>query len=115
MGIEDVDVVQPHPLERLVAGGDEVLTRPTLPIGAGPHIVASLGAYNKFIPIGLEISRHHATEINLGLPIGRTVIISEVEVSDTAIERTTQHGTLRESGVKISKVVPQSQRNGGEQ
>ena len=103
MRIKDVDVVQPHPFKRLVTGGDEVLARPTLPIRAWPHIVASLGTNNEFVPVGLEISRHDATEIDLGLSIGRTVIISEVEVGDAAIESATQHGTLRRSGVKISK------------
>src|SRR5256886_17705365 len=43
VGVEDVDVLQAHPAQRLVQAGQQVLARAVVAVGARPHVVARLG------------------------------------------------------------------------
>src|SRR6188474_1733907 len=43
VAVEDVDVIQPHALERLIETGEHVFTRAPFPVRTGPHVVACFG------------------------------------------------------------------------
>ena len=58
VAVEDVDVVQPHPRQRLVERGEHVLPRAAaLAVGPRPHVVAGLGRDHQLVAVGREVRR----------------------------------------------------------
>ena len=88
--IEQIDVVDPKPLQRRLAGGHQRLAAAPFAIGAGPHPIAGLGRDDELVPVGPEVLAHHASKIGLGAAVGRTVVVGEIEMRDAAVERVAQ-------------------------
>src|SRR5208283_1098390 len=86
MGIEDVDVVEPHALQALVERGDDVFTRAADAIGAGPHVPAGLGGDDQFVAMGGEVLRQDSAEVLLRRAEGRAVVVGKVDMCDAAVE-----------------------------
>ncbi len=115
VGIEDVDIIEPHALERLVQAGDQIFAASAdVAIGAGPHVPARLGRNDQFVAIGGEVSCHDSAEILLGRAVGRPVIVRQVEMGDAAIEGPPKDGAAGLEHVRPSEILPEPQRNGGE-
>ena len=54
--VEDVDVVEAQPLQRLVERGEDVLARAAaLAVGTGPHVVARLGRDDHLVAVAPEV------------------------------------------------------------
>ena len=111
MTIEEVYVVDVQASERLVERCHEILARAPVAIGSRPHVVAGLRGDEQFIAEGAEVVVHQSAEGLFGGPIGRTVVVCQVEVGDTMIEGIVCDLTTALIGVDASEVVPESQRH----
>ena len=96
VAVEDVDVVQAHPLQRLVARGDEVLARPAaLAVGARATCRSpALERDDELVAVGPEVASEDAAEVALGRAVGRPVVVRQVEVGDATVERPAQRRLL---------------------
>ena len=73
--IEDIDVIETHAFQALVAGRDQVLARTPFAIGAAPHVIASLGGNDHLIPVGFEVGFQDVAKGLFGGTSGRAVIV----------------------------------------
>ena len=113
VAVEDVDVVQAHPLQGLLARGDEVLPRPAaLAVGAGPHVVAGLARDDQLVAVGPEVAREGGAEVALGRAVGRAVVVREVEVRHAAVEGPAQGRLLALERHVVAEVVPEAEGDG---
>ena len=51
MVVEDVDVVEAEPPQALIEAGEEILARPEIAIGTGPHVPTGLGRDDELVAI----------------------------------------------------------------
>ena len=77
--VENVHVVEVHPLQGLVDGGDEVFPGSVVAVGSLPHVVSRLGGDDQLIPVGTPVRVHMLSEVPLRLPVGRAVVVREIE------------------------------------
>ena len=113
--IEDVDVVEVHALQALVEAGDQVLAAAVVAVRALPHVVAGLGGDDQLVAVGLPVPQHVHAEVPLRLAVGRAVVVGQVEVGDAVIERRAQDLALHAKRRDLAEVVPQAQRERGQQ
>ena len=73
-----------------------------------PHVVACLGRDEQLVAIGTEVFVHHAPQRLLGRTIGRSVVVSQVEVGDTVVEGVTQNLFRALVVVDTTEVMPQA-------
>ncbi|OPZ49786.1 MAG: hypothetical protein BWY91_02983 [bacterium ADurb.BinA028] len=112
VAVEDVDVVDPHPLQRLIQRGQEVFAgAAALPVGPGPHVVAGFGRQDQLVPVGPQIAPEDRAKVALGAAVGRPVVVGQVEVRDTQVEGSAQDRLLALQRDVVTKVVPQAQRD----
>ena len=110
--VEDVHVVEPHALEALVERGQQVLAAAVVPVGSGPHVVASLGGDEQFVTIGAQVVTQELAHVALRLAIVRAVVVGQVEVRDAVVEgRKGDAGHLL-VGRDVAEVVPHAQAHG---
>ena len=114
VAVEDVDVVQAHPLQALVEAGEQVLAGAADAVGPGPHVVAGLGADDELVAVGLEVGGEVAAEVLLGAAVGRAVVVGEVEVRDADVEGAAQDRALLVERLVVTEVVPQAEGDGGQ-
>ena len=113
--VEDIDIVKVHAPETLVEAGDQVFAAAPVAVGAGPHVVARLGGDDHLVAVGHEVALHVDAEAALGLAVGRAVVVGQVEVGDAVIERRAQDLALHAKRRDLAEVVPQAQRERGQQ
>ena len=115
VAVEDVDVLQAHPRQRLVERGEDVLPRAAaLAVRAGPHVPAGLGGDDQLVAVGREVVLEVAPEVLLGATVGRAVVVGEVEVGHPAVERPAQDRALGLLGAVGPEVLPQPQGQDGQ-
>ncbi len=112
VGVEDVDVVEAHPGQRLVERREEVLARAPLAVRSGPHVVARLGRDHQLVAIGLQVVGEHPAEVDLRRAVGRPVVVRQVEVRYPDVEGTPHDRPLRLVRPVVTEVVPQPERKG---
>ena len=113
--VVDVHIVQPQPLQALVQAGQQILAAAPVTIGAVPHGIPCLGADDELIPVGHEVLVQDAAQILLGAARLRTVVVGQVEVGDAVVEggeAELLHGLI---AARVTKIVPEPQRDGGQQ
>ena len=74
-----------------------------------------LSSITQFVAVGLPVLLEMHAEITLRFPVGRAVIIGQVEMGDAVVESRPEQALLDLERRDVSEIVPQSQRNGGEQ
>ena len=111
MRIEDVDVIEAHPLEALLEAREQVLARAPLAVGAGPLVIAGLGRDEELLAIGAQVLAVDAAEVRLGRAVGRPVVVGQVEVRDAKIERSAQRRAVRRERPVVAEVLPQAERD----
>ena len=94
VAVEDVHVLHPHPLQRLVEAGQQVLARAPLPVRPRPHVVPGLGRDDQLVPVREEVLAEQPPEVDLGRPVGRPVVVREIEVGDAEVEGAPQDRAL---------------------
>ena len=107
--IEDVDVVEAHSTEALVEARQQVLTRAEVTVGPGPHVPARLSGDDEFVAQAGKVFAQETTEVDLRAPVGRSVIVGEVEVGDPPVERATEDRTLHVNGDIVTEVMPETE------
>ena len=108
--VEDIHVFQPHPLQALVAAGDQVLARTPFAVGAGPHQVARLAGDDQLVAERHQVLLQNPAEGDLRRTRFRAVVVREVEVGDAEVERGSRHRPAVVVHVDAPEVVPQPQR-----
>ena len=112
--VEDVDVVQAHPLQRVIERAEQVLAGSPEAVGARPHVPSRLGRDHELVAVRNEVLGEDPTEVDLGRTVGRSVVVGQVEVGDALVEGTTKDGALRLERLVVPEVVPQPERDGGQ-
>src|SRR6266498_3152902 len=107
--VEDVDVVEPHSPQALVEAGEEVLSRSPLAVGPWPHVVPGLGGDHQLVSIGPEVLSEDATEVDLGRPVGRPVVVGQIDVCNAQIERPPENGPLYVERTIVAEVLPEAE------
>ena len=131
VAVEDVHVVQAHPGQRLVQARQQVLTRPPVAVGPWPHVVAGLGRDDQLVAVAAQVVAQNAAEVPLRRAVERpvlqssqrviggiervtAVVVREIKVGHTQVERAEDDRPLRVQGPVRAKVLPQPQRYLGE-
>jgi len=109
MGVEDVDVVEAQSAEALVEAGQKVFPRPVIAVWPGPHVVASLGGDDQFVAVGAQVRPKDPAEVRLGRAVGRAIVVGQVEVGDTAVERARDDRPLGRECPVVTEVLPESE------
>src|SRR5664280_199918 len=112
--VEDVDVIDAHPAQALVEAGKQVLAGPPLAVRPGPHVIARLRRQHELVPVATEVGVENAAKVGLRGARRRTVVVSQVEVRDTEIERAAQDRPLRLQRPVVAEVVPQAEGDRGQ-
>jgi hypothetical protein len=115
VGVEDVDVLQAHPAQRLVEAGQQVLAGAVVAVRTGPHVVAGLGRDDQLIAVRPQVFPHDPAEINFGCAVWRPVIVRQVEVRDAQVERPADDRALVLDRLAVAEILPQPERNLGQQ
>ena len=110
--IEDIHIVEPHPLQRLVARGDQVFAAAPFAVGAAPHQVACLGRDDQLVPQPVKIGLEDVAERLFGAAGRWAVIVGQVEMGDALIKGRAADRLLCLMRGVVAEVVPQAQRNG---
>jgi hypothetical protein len=113
--VEDVDVVEAHPLERLVEARGEVLAGPEVAVGPRPHVVAGLCGNHEFVAERREVAPQVLAEVGLGAAVRRPVVVGKVDVRHTEIESAAQDLLLTVHRHVVSEVLPEAERDCGQQ
>ncbi len=92
MMVEDVDVLEPHPLQALIEARQQILARAQVAVRPGPHVPARLGRDDQLVAVGKEIFLQDLSESFFRRSIRRTVIVGKIEMRDAEIEAAAQHG-----------------------
>jgi predicted thioesterase len=106
--VEDVDVVESEPAERLVEAREQIAAATELTIGTRPHVPTRLARDDEFVAVGLEVRAQHPAEVLLGGAVRRTVVVREVEVGDSAVKGMAQYFALGIEWPVVAEVVPQA-------
>ncbi len=107
VGVEDVDVVEAHPAQRLVQAGQQVLPGAVVAVGTRPHVVAGLGGDDQLVPVRPQVLAHDPAEIDLGRAVRRSVVICQVEVGDPEVEGAPDDRALVLDRLAVPEVLPQ--------
>ena len=113
--VENIYIVQMHPLQRLVQTGNQIFPAAPVAIRAGPHIISGLGGNDQFVTVGVPVPIHMDAEIALRLAIGRSIVVCQIEMGNAQIETGSQNALLGAEGGNVAEIVPQTQRNCREQ
>jgi len=110
VAVEDVDVVEACPGQRLVQGGQQVLAGAAVAVRPVRHPVPGLGRDHELVPVGPQVVGEHLAEALLRRTGRRPVVVRQVDVRDAQVERAEQGGPLRLVPVGVAEVVPQAER-----
>ena len=113
--VEDVHVVDTHAQETLIEAREQVLARPPLPVRPGPHVVARLRRQDQLVAVGGEVASEQAAEVLLRRAVRWTVVVGEIEVRDAEVECAPEDGAARIQRTIVAEVVPEAQRDGGQE
>ena len=111
MRVEDVDVVETKPLETLVETRQHILARAPFAVGSGPHVVAGLCGDDELVAIAGQVSGEKTTERLLRRAVRWTVVVGQVKVRNTQIERAANDLTAGFERPSAAEVLPQAKRN----
>src|ERR1041385_5950811 len=77
----------------------------------GPHVPPGLGRDQELIPVRPQVRGHDRAKVQLGLAIGRSVVVREIEVGHAQVEGPEQDGLLHVERLAITEVLPQPERH----
>lgn len=109
MVVEHIHIVQLHAAQALVQPCDEVLAAAPVAIWPRPHQVPGLGGNEHFIAVAGKFLLQQAAEAFLRAAGGRAVIIRQVKVADTQLQRTPDDGCILRPVIAAAEIVPKPQ------
>ena len=86
-----------------------MLARSLLSVGAAPHLVAGLGGDDEFVAMAGEVLHQDAADVFLGGTRRRAVVVSQVEVSHSAVEGAAYDAAGFLEIIDVAEVVPEAQ------
>ena len=107
--IEYIYIIQPHPGQRLIEAGQQILAATPLAIGARPHIIASFCGNDHLVAIGCQILCQYLAKCRLSTAMRRTIIIRQIKMCDAGIKGGQAHVTLGFVRGGLPKIVPQAE------
>ena len=113
--VEDVHIIELHAPQALVEACHEVFARAPVAVGPRPHVVTRLGRNEEFVAVGSERLLHQTAEVLLGRTVGRAVVVRQIEMDDSPVERVMGHLTHFGEGLLAAEIVPHAERKGGQQ
>ncbi len=66
MAVENIHIIEPHPLQALIQAGNQVFAGSPVSVGTRPHQVARLAGDNQLITIGGKVLVENAPKIFFG-------------------------------------------------
>ena len=66
------------------------------------------------MPIRPEVAAHHPAEVLFGRTVRWSIVVGQVKVCDALVERVPQHLALDVEGAVVAEVVPEPERDGGQ-
>src|SRR5205823_12757110 len=69
---------------------------------------------DQLVPVGLEILAEDPPEVDLRTAIRRPVVVGEIEVRDSQVERATEDRAARHQRPVVAEVLPQPERDRGQ-
>ena len=111
MGIEDVDIVEPHALEALVEAGEQIFAAAPFAVRPGPHAVAGLGGDHQLVAQAVEIGAQDLAEQRLGGAGRRAVIVGEIEMRDAEVEGRAADLARGRRRLVLAEIVPEPERD----
>ena len=109
MRIENVHIVQPHPLQALVTGCDQIFPATPFAIGARPHVVTCLRGNDQLVTIGCKIRLQNLAKGNFRAAEGRAVIVRQIEMGNAMVKGSPAHGLFDVMCGVIAKIVPKAE------
>ena len=111
--VENIHIIDAKALQALVQARQYVFTRTaTLAVRTGPHVPTGFAGNDQFVAVVLEVFTQQPAEVDLGAAVRRAVVVGQVEVVDTQVERRAQQCALGVDRGAVTKVVPQPQGQG---
>src|ERR1700730_5048998 len=99
-------------MQALVQAGEQILPRAPDPVRTWPHVVAGFGGDDELVAASGQVGLQDPAEILLGGPIGRAIVVREVEVGDAKVEGTPDDRPLGLDRPVAAKVLPEPERHG---
>ena len=75
-----------------------------------PHAPAGLARDDELVPVRPEVGGEDPAGVRLGRATGRAVVVGQIEVGDSEIERSSHDRPLRAAGRGVAEVVPEAER-----
>ena len=111
--VENVHIVQPHPLQALVQTGQQIFPAAPVSVRAVPHGIARLGGNDEFVPVSGQVVPQNTAEIPFRRAGSRPIVVGKVKVGDAVVKGGAHDGPHGVVAGGIPKIVPQTQRYGG--
>ena len=109
VGVEDVDVLQPHSREALLEAREQVFARAEVAVWPGPLVIARLGRDDQLLAIRSEVLREYAPEVGFGATVGRPVVVREIKMGNAELERAAQNRAAVGQRPIVAEVLPETQ------
>ena len=109
--VEDVDVVEAHPLQALVEAVEQVLARAVVAVRTGPHVLAGLGRDHQLVAERREVLAKIRPKLISARAVRRPVVVGQVEVRDAEVERPAQDRAAGRQRPVVAEVLPQPERD----
>ena len=113
--VENIHIVQPHAAQALVKAGQQVLAAAPVAVGAVPHLEPGFGGDDQLVAVDAEVVPQNFTEIPLGRARLGAVVVGKVKVGDAIVKRRAAERAHIFVGCRVAKIMPQPQRDGGQQ
>src|SRR5262245_56668011 len=110
MRVEDVDIVEPQPLQALIDRSNQVLLRGADAVRPRPHLISCLGRDYELIAQTPEVLAKDRADDLFWTSIGRSIHIGQIEVRHAPIECPSQNGAARLERVHAAKILPGAER-----
>src|SRR5262249_44888303 len=109
--IEDIHVVDAHPTKTLIETGGQIFFLAPFSVRTRPQQITCLGRDNKFISIFCEVVPKNGAKCFFSRSRRGTIIVGQIEMSDSQIKCSTKHRSRVLKRVNASKVMPKPERN----
>ena len=113
MVIEDIDVVDAKPAQALLQARKQVFSRAEIAVRPRPHVPAGFGRDHQLIAVRRKSVLNTRPKFDSRASVWRPVVVGEVEMRDTEVERPPQDLALDVNRATVPEVLPQSQRDCG--
>ena len=106
MGIEDIDIIDTHSHQALFERCQQVLAGSARPIRTRPHVPTGFRGDDHLIPVARKVPFEDQSEILFRRPVGRTIVVGKVVMSDSPVKGTPDHRATGLEDVLTTEILP---------